>query len=223
VFSKERLNYPSLGFSDCSYRQSVEWSPDSLHGYHGKLYVQPGAKKQSTYSETSVEWGGGIDRSFDPWFLSGEGNVLSAWWNNSSTAYVLADRWLLAEEKCAVIRPLSVYVKETVGWAGQTGQGSTAGDRGWYFRAVPGVEWRLFNNGGAEASYTYSYVTLQNIVDPRLAQGFAAGLTHTIDVSAHVNIATHFSVDLSYHGELGRTYFNTKGLHVFSTQMKAYL
>jgi hypothetical protein len=223
VFSKERLNYPSLGFSDCSYRQSLEWSPDSLRGYHGKLYVQPGAKKQSTYSETSVEWGGGIDRSFDPWFLSGEGNVLSAWWNNSSTSYVLADRWLLAEEKFDIIRPLSLYVKETAGWAGQTGRGSTPADRGWYFRANPGVEWRLFNNGGAEASYTYSYVMLQNIVDPRLAQGFAAGLTHTIDVSAHVNIATHFSVDLSYHGELGRTYFNTKGLHVFSTQMKAYL
>jgi hypothetical protein len=223
LFSKDKLRDPYLGFSDCSYRQNVEWSPDSLHGLHGKLFVEPEAKKQSTYSETAVEWGGGIDRSFDPWFMSLEGNVLSAWWNSTATSYVLADRWLLATEKFSIIRALTPYVKETAGWAGQTGQSSSPEDRGWYFRLVPGIEWQIFNKGNAEASYTYSWVGLQNIVDPRLAQGFSPGLTHTIDVAAHVNIATHFGIDCTYHGELGRTYYNTKGLHVFSMQMKAYL
>jgi hypothetical protein len=223
LFSNNRLNDPAIGLSDCSYRQSVEWSPDSLRGYHGKLFFEPAAKKQSTYSETSVEWGGTIDRTFEPWFLSLDGNVLSAWWNNSSAAYVLADRWLLTTEKYNIVRPLALYVKETAGWAGQTGQSSSPADKGWYYRVVPGIEWQIFNKGSAEASYTYSWVGLENIVDPRLAQGFSTGLTHTIDVSAHVNMSTHFTIDLSYHGELGKTYYNTKGLHVLSMQMKAYL
>jgi hypothetical protein len=223
VFSRDGLNDPDLGYSDCSYRQNVEWSPDSLHGFHGKFFVEPAAKKQSTFSETSVEWGGGIDRTFDPWFLSLDGNVLSAWWNNATTSYVLADRWLLVTEKYSINRFLTPYVKETAGWAGEIGQSSTPEDKGWYFRATPGMEWKIFNRGTAEASYTYSWVGLQNIVDPRLAQGFSPGLTHTIDVTAHVNMATHLSIDCTYHGELGRTYYNTKGLQVFSMQMKAYL
>jgi hypothetical protein len=223
VFSKSGLSDSLLGYSDCSYRQTVEWSPDSLHGFHGKLFVQPAAKKQSTFSETSVEWGGGIDRSFAPWFLGADGTVLSAWWNNSTTSYVLADRNLLLTEKLNVIRTLTPYVKETVGWAGQTGPASTPLDRGWYARLVPGIEWRILNKGSAEASYTYSWVGLQNIVDPRLAQGFSPGVTNNLDVAAHVTVATHFSIDATYHGEFGRTYYNTKGLHVFSMQMKAYL
>jgi len=223
IFSKDKLHDSLLGLSDCSYRQTVEWSPDSLKGYHGRLFVEPSAKKQSTYSETSVEWGGGLDRTFDPWFVSLEGNVLSAWWNNSSTSYILADRWTLLTEKFAIVRSLKPYVKETAGWAGQTGPSADPSDQGWYYRVVPGIDWQIVKGGSAEASYTYSWVGLGNIVDPRLAQGFSPGLTHTIDVVAHVNIATHFSVDLNYHGELGRTYYNSKGLHVFSMQMKAYL
>jgi hypothetical protein len=223
VLSSKRLRDSALGYSDCSYRQNVEWSPDSLRGLHGRMFVEPAAKKQSTFSETSVEWGGGIDRTFEPWFVGLDGNVLSAWWNNASTAYVLADRWLLLTEKFSVTRFLIPYVKETAGWAGQTGESSDPSDRGWYYRLVPGIEWQIFSRGTAEAFYTYSWVGLQNIVDPRLAQGFSPGLTQNLDVAAHVTVATHFSIDCTYHGEFGRTYYNTKGLHVFSMQMKAYL
>ncbi len=223
VFSRGGLNDPDLGYSDCLYRQNLEWVPDSLHGFHGRLFVQPEAKKQSAFSETSVEWGGGIDRTFDPWFVSLDGNVLSAWWNNATTSYVLADRWFYLTEKYKIIRVLTPYVKETAGWAGQIGQSIAPSDKGWYFRLAPGIEWRIFNQGSAEASYTYSWVGLENIVDPRLAQGFSPGRTQNVDVSAHITMATHFGVDCTYHGEFGRNYYNTNALHVFSMQMKAYL
>jgi hypothetical protein len=81
----------------------------------------------------------------------------------------------------------------------------------------------MSDRGSAEASYTYSNVDVANIIDPRLAQGFTSGMSQTIEASAHIRFATHFNLDLSYHGELGKNYYNSKGLHVFSMQMKAYL
>ncbi len=223
VFSNEKLQDPSIVLSDCSYRQNIDWTPDSMKGLHGRVFVEPDVKKQSTYSETGVSWGGSIDKSVDPWFYSVEGTVFNAWWSNVSTSYDLADRYGVATEKYNIFHPLTVYLKETAGWAGKTGSDASDGDKGWYYRAVPGLQWQISNSGSAEASYTYSYVGLENIVDPRLAQGFSPGLTHSFDVSAHIGFNTHFSFDLTYHGEIGKTYFNANGLHVLSMQMKAYL
>jgi hypothetical protein len=223
LFSKSGLgDSASLRFADVSYRQNVDWSPDSLKGVHGKLYAEPFAKKLSDYYENGVNWGGAADRTFEPWYLAFEGAMLSAWRHGllDYNEYALTDRHGQATEKYSIIRPLSLYVKETGGWARQTG---ISGSEGWYYRVVPGVQWQVFGKGTVEVSYTYSFVGLQNIVDPRIAQGFTSGTTHTIDATGHVDFASHFSLDLSYHGELGRNYYNGTGLHVLSMQVKAYL
>jgi len=46
--------------------------------FHGKFFVEPAAKSRDLFGNVR-QWGGGIDRTFDPWFLSLDGNVLSAW------------------------------------------------------------------------------------------------------------------------------------------------
>ncbi len=223
LFSKQGLaDTANLRLSDLSYRQNVDWSPDSLKGVHGKLYGEPFAKKLSDYYESGVDWGGGLDKTFDPWFLGVDGAMLSAWRHGlfDYNEYALADRHAQVTEKYSIVRPLTFYVKENGGWAQQTG---IAAAQGWYYRIVPGVQWQVFGKGTVEASYAYSFVGLNNIVDPRVAQGFTSGISHTIDASGHVNFASHFSLDLTYHGELGRNYYNGSGLHVLSMQMKAYL
>lgn len=225
LFSAHGLSDSAIRLADLSYRQSIEWNPDSLPGYHGKFYIEPAAKKIRDYHETSVDWGGGLDRTFGRWTLSGEAVLLSAWRRRdggySMNEYDLFDRSLKLTEKFAVLRPLSLYVKETAGWAQQVMEG-TAGS-GTYYRVVPGVEWQIFNRGSADASYTYSQVDMPGIVDPRIAQGFTNGISHSVDVTAHATIASHFSLDASYHGEFGNNYYNAHALHVFSMQLKAFL
>jgi len=223
LFSKSGLaDTTNLQLSDLSYRQNVEWSPDSLKGVHGKLYAQPFAKKLSDYYENGVDWGGGFDKTFDPWFAGLDGAMLSAWRHGlyDYNEYNLADRHAQVTEKYSIVRPVTLYVKETGGWAQQTGISAA---QGWYYRIVPGLQWQVFGKGSIEASYAYSVVDLADIVDPRIAQGFTSGISHTIEASGHVNFASHFSLDLTYHGELGKNYYNGTGLHVLSMQMKAYL
>jgi hypothetical protein len=211
----------ALQVSDLSYRQNIEWAPDSLKGFHGKLYAEPFAKKLTDYYEQGIDWGLGLDWTKEPWFAGAEGGMLWVWRNDSyrEKGYEISDRHGLLTEKFSIIRPLTLYCKETGGWAFQ----DSAASGGWYYRIVPGVQWQVFNKGTVEVSYTYSFVGIQNIIDPRIAQGFTSGTTHTIEASAHVDFASHFTIDLAYHGEIGKNYYNSTGLHVLSMQVKAYL
>ncbi len=210
-----------LQVSNVLYRQTVEWNPDSLKGFHGKLYAEPFTKKLSDYYEQGIDWGGGLDRTKDPWFVGVEGAMLWVWRTDpyGENGYEISDRHGQLTEKFSIIKPITVYCKETGGWAFE----DSSADGGWYYRIVPGAQWQIFKKGSAEVSYTYSFVGIQNIIDPRVAQGFTSGTSHTIEASAHLNFATHFSVDLTYHGEIGKNYYNSTGLHVLSMQMKVYL
>jgi hypothetical protein len=211
----------ALQVSDLSYRQNIEWAPDSLKGFHGKLYAEPFTKKLSDYYEQGIDWGLGLDWTKEPWFAGAEGGMLWVWRNDSyrESGYEISDRHGLLTEKFSIIRPVTLYCKETGGWAFQ----DSAANGGWYYRINPGVQWQVFNKGTVEVSYTYSFVGIQNIIDPRIAQGFTSGTTHTIEATGHVNFASHFSIDLTYHGEIGKNYYNSTGLHVLSMQVKAYL
>jgi hypothetical protein len=211
----------ALQVSDLSYRQNIEWAPDSLKGLHGSLFAEPFTKKLSDYYEQGVDWGAGLDLTKDRWFAGAEGGMLWLWRNDSyrQSGYEVSDRHGLLTEKFSIIRPVTLYCKETGGWAFQ----DSAASGGWYYRINPGVQWQVFNKGSVEASYTYSFVGVRNIIDPRIAQGFTSGTTHTIEASAHVDFASHFTIDLTYHGEIGKNYYNATGLHVLSMQVKAYL
>jgi hypothetical protein len=75
----------------------------------------------------------------------------------------------------------------------------------------------------ADLSYTYSAVDIPGTLDYRMAQGFSAGITHTIDFSAHINFGTHFTTDISWKSQFGGAAVSKSGLHVVSMQMKAFL
>jgi len=222
LFSAKQLgDSVALQVSDLSYRQNVEWAPDSLKGLHGKLYAEPFSKKLTDYYEQGIDWGLGLDRTKEPWFAGIEGGTLELWRKDSykESGYDIGDRHAMLTEKFNPLHPLTLYCKEAGGWAFQ----DSAANGGWYYRIVPGVQWQVFNKGQVEVSYAYSSVGLNNIMDPRIAQGFASGTTHTIEATGHVDFASHFTIDLRYHGEIGKNYYNSTGLHVLSMQVKAYL
>jgi hypothetical protein len=212
-----------IRFAALSYRQGIDWDPDSMGGVHGKLYVQPGLKKIRDYSETETQWGTGIDRTIRRIFLGIDAMLLSVNRTGipptSSNSYSVVDRHALATQRYTFPRDIGIYVKETGGWAQKSGS-----QGGWYYRVSPGITWQPARKGSAEASYTWSLVNIPGTLDYRMAQGFSQGLTHTVDVVAHINVGTHFDMDFSYRGELGGVNSYAKnGLHVASMQMKAFL
>ena len=212
-------------FADLYYRQNADWNPDSLKGYHGQLYVQPFLKKIRDYSETGLQWGGGARREVTSWVFAAEGDMVSVQRKSPLTSsednYRVVDRHAQVTEKRAVYRYFSAYLKEATGWARKV---SDAFDNnGWYYRFMPGLLWEPALKGSAELSYTYSSVSIPGILDYRMAQGFSSGVTHTIDLSAHINFGAHLIADVSYRSQFGASISSRNGLHTVSMQMKALL
>ena len=220
LITKEGLKDTSLTLSDIFYRQNIEWN---FKEYSSHIFLQPFAKKIRGYYETGIEGGINLDRIKDPWSFEVELNWLYS--NRTEKTginkYKIEDRSASAKQRYLFASFLGLYIKETAGWAMQNSVFES--NKGWYYKIVPGLDLRISNRGSAEASYTYSYVGINNIIDPRIAQGFASGVSHCISLSGHADFSNHFAMDISYRGELGRNYFNSTGLHVFSMQVKAYL
>jgi hypothetical protein len=225
LFDKNTLNDSLVRFADLSYRQNLEWNPDGLPGVHGKLYVQPSYKKIRDYSESGAEYGAGADRTIKAWFLGWEGSITSVTRKSVDPAadnnYQVLDRHALLTEKCKFYRDFSAYLKEAGGFASKTSDAED--DQGFYYRIVPGVLWQPSQKGLAELSYTYSSVNIPGTLDYRMAQGFSAGISHTIELNSHLNFGTHFSADITYRGLFGAGAVSKSGLHTVSMQMKAYL
>jgi hypothetical protein len=225
LFKKDSITDSLVRFADIYYRQNIEWNPDSLPGYHGQLYVQPSYKKIRDYSESGAEYGGGADRTRKNWFFGGEGSIVSVTRKSAvptpDNNYLVSDRHAQLTERNKFYRDFSAYLKEAGGYASKTSGGPA--DGGWYYRIVPGVSWQPAEKGMAELSYTYSSVDVPGTLDYRMAQGFSQGITHTIDLNAHLNFGTHFTADVSYKSQFGGASISKNGLHVVSIQMKAFL
>ena len=225
LFDKDSINDSAVRFADISYRQNVEWNPDSLPGYHGQLYAQPAYKKIRDYSESGAEYGAGADRTIKAWNVGGEGSIVSVTRQSVVSSpdnnYQVSDRHAQLIEKNKFYRSFSAYLKEAGGYASKTMDGLV--DGGWYYRLTPGVSWQPAEKGMADLSYTYSAVDIPGTLDYRMAQGFSAGITHTIDFSAHINFGTHFTTDISWKSQFGGAAVSKSGLHVVSMQMKAFL
>ncbi|MGB7568161.1 MAG: hypothetical protein WBM07_09890 [Chitinivibrionales bacterium] len=225
LFKKENAGDSLVRYADISYRQNIQWNPDSLPGYHGQLYVQPSYKKIRDYSESGAEYGGGADRTIKNWFIGAEGSIVAVTRQSTDSLpdnnYFVSDRHAQLTEKNKFFRDFSAYLKEAGGYAAKTSDGFVNG--GWYYRVVPGVSWQPAKKGMADLSYTYSSVDIPGTLDYRMAQGFSAGITHTIDFSAHLNFGTHFTTDISWKSQFGGAEVSKNGLHVISMQMKALL
>jgi hypothetical protein len=225
IFKNESALDSLIHFADISYRQNVDWNPGNFPGYHGQLYAQPFYKKIRDYSESGAEYGGGVDRTIKAWFIGGEGSIVSvarkSVVSSPDNNYRVSDRHAQLTEKNKFYRDFSAYLKETGGYASKTSDAFD--DNGFYYRVVPGIMWQPAEKGMAELSYTYSSVDIPGTLDYRMAQGFSAGVTHTIDLNAHINFGTHFTTDISYRSQFGGAAVSKNGLHVVSMQMKAFL
>jgi hypothetical protein len=135
--------------------------------------------------------------------------------------YLVSDRHAQLTEKNKFYRNFSAYLKEAGGYASKRSDGPVEG--GWYYRVTPGISWQPAEKGMADLSYTYSSVDIPGTLDYRMAQGFSAGITHTVDLNAHINFGTHFTGDVSYKSQFGGASISKNGLHVISMQMKAFL
>jgi hypothetical protein len=214
-----------IRFANIAYRQTMDWSPDSIRGLRGRLFFQPSLKKIRDYSETGNEWGADIDRTVTLWSVGIEGNILSITRKSvipsADNNYQVIDRHGQAIEKYFFYRDFDVSLKETAGWAAK--KRDIGVDGGWYSRVSPGIGWQPADKGSAELTYTWSSVDIPGILDYRMAQGFSPGITHTIDVFCHINFGKHFTTDLTYRAEFGGSSYSKSGLHVVSMQMKALL
>jgi hypothetical protein len=223
LFNREADIDSLIRYAAILYRQTIDWNPDSISGLHGQLYFQPSLKKIRDYSETGTEWGADIDRTIRPWYFGIEGALLSV--NRQSVSannsYRIVDRHAQATEKYIFLRDFALFIKETGGWA--TKKMPDAAFAGWYSRIAPGIAWQPSDKGSAEASYTWSSVDIPGTLDYRMAQGFSPGVTHTIDIFAHINFGKHFTTDITYRGEFGGSAYSKNGLHIVSMNMKAFL
>jgi hypothetical protein len=222
LFNKKGSVDSLIRYASVLYRQTMDWSPDSAPGLHGRLSFQPSLKKIRDYSESGTEWGIAVDRTLLPWFFGLEGALLSMDRHGTSAAssYRIADRHTQATEKIFLRRELGFFIKETGGWASKSSDSMVSG---WYSRLSPGISWQPIDKGSAEVSYTWSSVGVPGTLDYRIAQGFSHGITHTIDFLTHINFGKHFTADLSYRAEFGGDSYAKSGLHIVSMQMKAFL
>jgi hypothetical protein len=223
LFKREGATDSLIRYAALGYRQTMDWSPESTAGLHGRLSFRPSLKKIRDYTETGTEWGLDADRTAPPWFFGMEGALLSIDRQSFSAAnsYRITDRHVQATEKFFLRRDIALFMKETGGWASKTSEVQV--DEGWYSRLAPGISWQPLAKGSAEASYTWSSVGVPGTLDYRMAQGFSPGITHTIDVLAHINFGQHFTTDITYRAEFGGSSYAKSGLHIVSMQMKAFL
>ncbi|HEX7509910.1 MAG TPA: hypothetical protein VF335_01305, partial [Chitinivibrionales bacterium] len=224
LFTRNALIDSLVQFADMYYRQNMDWNPDSLRAWRGQLYVQPLLKKIRDYSEKGWQWGGSLVHTIRLWDITLSGDVLSIHRQSdllsSLDNFDVIDRHAQLCEKYAFYRDFSSYLKEAAGWSSKS---SDPLSHGWYFYLMPGIMWEPGARGSADVSYTYSSVDIPGILDYRMAQGFASGISHTIDLTAHLNFGAHFMTDLTYRSQFGSNVSSKGGLHTVSMQMKALL
>ncbi|HAJ80405.1 MAG TPA: hypothetical protein DCO75_11615 [Fibrobacteres bacterium] len=224
LFNKRSLKDSLVSYSDISYRQNIDWNPEKFKGYHGDLSIQPFYKKIRSYSETGLDLSPGCDRTLRHLTLGIDGNVLSAnrksLVSTSSDTYRVNDRHAMLTERYNFYRAFSSSLKESAGWASKVSD--SYDNNGWYYRVAPGLSWQPAQRGSAEITYTYSSVNIPGTLDYRMAQGFSAGVSHVIELSAQINFGTHFTADISSRSQFGGV-SSKSGLHTVSMQMKAFL
>jgi len=225
LFKHNSLTDTMIPSAALSYRQTINWNPDSIPNLKGTFYVQPSLNKIRDYSDRGTECGGTLEKTVGQWVFGGEATLTGVQRQGVSVStdntYQVNDRKLELDEKRLLSRNFTLYIKETSGWAQK--KSANADNSGWYSRCTPGILWQPAKKGQAELSYTYSTVSIPGTLDYRMAQGFAAGTTHVVNATMHMIFGTRFSGDIMYKGEFGNKSYAKSGLHVVSMQMKAFL
>lgn len=217
-------------YTDVSYRQELEWQPDSsIKGVSAHLYILPSYKKIRTYIEPGMDigLGGGVDRK--RLFIGDESRWIFVEHDDSASSnYKFSDLNSELTEKIHLPRDFELYLKECAGMAFFPNDHNTqlSLDTNTYYQINPGITWKPGLKGWVDASYTFSLVNLPENSDYRLARGFSAGSSHVFNVTIELQFGNHFSMSGSYRGELGKDpgsdSFDSKD-HTVSLEVKAFL
>jgi hypothetical protein len=223
-------------FSDCSYRQEIDWAPSFNRDLKGTLMLMPDYQRVRSYRERALtaEAGGVRERpgfSFDNrlrWYgLVHDDTLRRARYGNDFSLVDFSARFTQTRHLDGMF---DVSLRECGGWARQKNvSGSVPAappDSSWYLQLTPGAAWLAGARGRVEADYTISWVTVPGDHDYRIASGFASGISHVINVFGDVKIGKYFMLNASYRGEIfgrRRGAPPQPGRHAMSLEVRAYL
>jgi hypothetical protein len=221
----------SSTYADLSYRQEIQWEPEDIKTVNGELFFQLAFRKIRTYKEPSLLTGFNINGKKKKFSIDNETQYSYFLHDDSlESDYYIKDFHTTLKEKIELFTNVELYLEECLGWARQYTQEEknrpVSFDSSIYVQISPGIEWRPFNRGLAEASYTLSYVTLPGEIDYRIARGFSSGLSHLFLISASIQVGKHFSVFGNYRGEIFKPQGQTAKIppeHTVSVEMRAFL
>ncbi|MBD3315873.1 MAG: hypothetical protein GF344_08810 [Chitinivibrionales bacterium] len=215
-------------FADISYRQEMDWCPDSLLGLHTGVYFMPSLQKARGQLETRREWGAHIDWSANQWRFELQSKLVRL--NQKgliptySDTFSIVDRHVTLTERLELGPRWSLFCRETIGKSRRWGDIDSA--NGSYYILQPGVTFHPPGKGIAELSYSFANVDIGGPLDYRMALGREGGVSHLIEAYANINVGEHFSLGGTYRAEWVRP-FDDKvfrdGIHMFSMEVKAHL
>lgn len=225
-FSNNKVTY-----ADLSYRQEIFWVPEEEKTANGELSVALSLRKIRSYQETAVETGFGFERRFGKLTLRNDSKYGYVFHNDSLVQdFYIRDLNTVFSQSVKLNDAFDIYLRECVGWARKddptTKDKSLDLDSCIYVQLNPGVQFKPFSIGLAEASYLLSYVPVPGDLDYRMARGLSSGLSHIISVTAAFQVGKHFSVSGTYRSEIRKLPGNSdyeKGEHSVVMEMKAFL
>ncbi len=208
--------------ADLSYRQSVDWRPAHLDGWHADLFGKPFLRIIRGYRERGLEYGAGLDRTWDEWFLGSKFDAIKIFRDErplSDSGTELYDGHGELIQRFRFAGNFEAYVTETAGKAGRS-----MAESNWYYFVSPGIRWRSAGRGFAEMSYTFSHLASDSALDYRLAQGRSPGTSHIFSALIDIKTGDHFSINGSYRGEIApKSRVFDRNIHVVSIGVRAYL
>jgi hypothetical protein len=228
--NKQNSWAPFLRYSDCSYRQELEWIHPQRSTLSVDLYVTPSLRQIQTYKETALEGALSINIKDSNALFNSKVHYLSIFHNDSSsTDYDLFNFGTEYIQRFNLKHSLSFYIQENIGIGDESNRDDTPKQfllsEQFYSQINPGIQYHPFGHGMADVSYTFSYVSIPGDLDYRIARGFNSGTSHIISLISDFRIGKFFSVRGMYRGEF-RKEVNSKinsNQHIFSFEMKAFL
>jgi hypothetical protein len=217
-----------ITFADISYRQELDWRPDSIAGLHAGIHVMPSLRRMRGYVESRREWGADVDWSGQRWTLEARGRLMrllhEGLLSAGSDTFTVADRNVTFTQRMGLGAAWSLFCHETIGESHRWGVADTAA--GSYYVIQPGISFHPPGRGMAELSYSFANAPIEGPLDYRMALGREAGQSHLIEAFANITIGEHFSLGGTYRAEWVKPFAEKAyrdGVHMFSMEVKAYL
>jgi len=219
----------NVEYSDLSYRQDITWNPKKIGGLSANLLLLPSLRQIRSYKESALETGINLDTRKNRWTFGTETRFQRMFHDDTSSkySYSFKDINIEFQQKFRIGNTTEIFLKECLGWARKYDTlktGSIPSDSSIYYQIKPGLSFRPFGKGWAEASYTFSKVNLPEGADYRMARGNASGISHIISFIIDIQAGEHFLINGTYRGEFNRSANISESVnHILSLEAKAFL